>query len=419
MLRLHEHWISDTAIGDRSGIEDQRLLISAAELEEAVAATSYVDGIEIDIARPGDSVRISGVIDVIEPRYKPDQEQDTFPGIASRSMACGAGDTLALRNVVVTTVGEIPPMSETFVQEDCLIDMAGRGSGFSPFSNLHHLVVRPKISPRATDEAHMRAIREAGVRASRYLATLAPLATPGESVHYADRGLGSNTSKGNVVYVCSLISEGPLHDTLLYGDSTEDMRPRWLPVTHMVDGALVSSDLHYPNQRTPTYLYQRNPLVEAISARDDLHLAGVILTLRYGTNDEKRDAAVSVAEMALESGADSVIVHPAVGGNAHVDAVDIVEEVESRGLSAVLVLQEMAGAAGADLGLVHFVPEANAMVSTGNRDEIVDLPPLDRVIGPLKLDDGSPLDHEVRVSLRSFLCSTAQTGAHSMTGVAG
>ena len=71
--------------------------------------------------------------------------------------------------------------------------------------------------------------------------------------------------------------------------------------------------------------------------------------------------------LAAQAGVKGLISHPAVGGNAHVDAVDIVAEAEAAGIRAVLVLQEMAGPSGRDFGLVHVQPEADALVSTGNR----------------------------------------------------
>lgn len=418
MLQLLEHAISDVELGAHSGLSQGRLLVSRAGLEEAVAS-DRIAGIDLAVARPGDRVRIAGVVDVIEPRTKIGSGQVTFPGVATENIACGSGSTIALRGLAVTTVGEIPSMAETFVQEDSLIDMAGPGSGYSPFAEFVNLVIRVRMSAGTPDEAHMAEVRRVGIEASRYLASIAASADPDSTLRYEDSPSRGTDTDGRVVYVCSLISEGPLHDTLLYGATTEEIRPTWLPVTHMVDGALVSSDLHYSNQRTPTYLYQRNPIVEAIRARSEIELLGVILTLRYGSHEEKQTAAREVADMAAAAGADSLVVHPAVGGNAHVDAVDIVEEAEKAGMSAVLVLQEMAGAAGSDLGLVHFVPEADALVSTGNRDEVVTLPPLDRVLGPVVLKDGSRLDQEVEISLRSFLSSTSQVGAHRMTTVAG
>ncbi len=215
--------------------------------------------------------------------------------------------------------------------------------------------------------------------------------------------------------MCSLISEGPLHDTMLYGQSTEGLQPRWITVPELVDGALVSSDFHFSCQRTPTVLYQRNPVVEAIRKRPELALDGVILTLRYGSHSEKRQAAARIVEMLVARKIEGVVTHPAVGGNAHIDALNIIKECEKAGVVTALMLQEMAGDDGSDPGLVDSVPEADLMISSGNRDQLVDLPEVEHTLGPDRLTDGTPTKGPLRLSLRPYLCSTTQVGAHRMT----
>lgn len=162
-------------------------------------------------------------------------------------------------------------------------------------------------------------------------------------------------------------------------------------------------------------LYQRNPVVEAIRSRPELVLDGVILTLRYGSHSGKRQAAARIVEMLGERKIEGLVTHPAVGGNAHIDALNIVEECERAGIGTALILQEMAGDRGGDPGLVDSAPEADLMVSTGNRDQLVDLPEVMHTLGPDRLRDGTPTKGPLRLSLRSYLCSTAQVGAHRMT----
>ena len=119
--------------------------------------------------------------------------------------------------------------------------------------------------------------------------------------------------------------------------------------------------------------------------------------------------------MLVERKVDGVVTHPAVGGNAHIDALNIVQECEKAGIVTALILQEMAGDNGGDPGLVDSVPEADLMVSSGNRDQLVDLPEVIRTLGPDRLRDGIPTKGPLRLSLRRYLCSTSQVGAHRMT----
>jgi glycine reductase len=295
--------------------------------------------------------------------------------------------------------------------------MAGAGVQYSPFATGINLAIQVGFTPDLAEREEFEVIREVGVRAARFLAGLVQNHAP-DHVEFINGHLPASpdsSEPARVAYVCSLISEGPLHDTLLYGRTTVDLDPRWIGLNELIDGALVSSDVHYSNQRTPTYFYQRNPIVEAVLERPELELAGVMLTLRYGSDSDKRRGARAVADLARAAGVSGLVTHPAVGGNAHVDALEIVAESEGAGIRTALVLQEMAGAQGHDFGLVHVLPEANALVSTGNRDELIELPRLERIVGPPNLRNGESARGGASVPLRSYLCSTAQVGAHRLT----
>lgn len=426
-LELVSHRVSDIRFGDTTRVSNGVLVVSKAELAGFLDRDPRIPDLALHIALPGDSTRINGILDVIEPRTKdPDSPRTTFPGIGTDPVPTGVGRTHAVRGITVMPVGRIPDGCETFVQEDSLVDMAGPGARYSPFSSGPHLVVEFADVPRGSDGDHVAPRRLAVVRIARFLAARAAETDSGDVEIYSRHDPGHDGRGGSahgvsgrdpirVAYVCSLISEGPLHDTLLYGRSTESLRPRWITVPELVDGALVSSDFHFSCQRTPTVLYQRNPVVEAIRDRPVLALDGVILTLRYGSHVEKRQAAARIVEMLVERKIEGVVTHPAVGGNAHIDALNIVEECERAGIGTALILQEMAGDHGGDPGLVDSAPEADLMVSTGNRDQLVDLPEVMHTLGPDRLRDGTPTKGPLSLSLRPYLGSTTQVGAHHMT----
>jgi hypothetical protein len=70
------------------------------------------------------------------------------------------------------------------------------------------------------------------------------------------------------------------------------------------------------------------------------------------------------------------------GGNAFVDVMLTVKACERNGIKTTLVTYEHGGKAGLDSPLLYYVPEADAVVSTGTLDRAVDLPAVEKVIGP-------------------------------------
>jgi glycine reductase len=92
-------------------------------------------------------------------------------------------------------------------------------------------------------------------------------------------------------------------------------------------------------------------------------------------------------------------------------------------LKAALTCFEVAGDGGQESGLVSFVPEADAVVSTGNIDEVVELPRMERVIGGEELFDignyeagaGAAAIGPFRTALRRVYCCSTMSGAGHLT----
>jgi glycine reductase len=83
----------------------------------------------------------------------------------------------------------------------------------------------------------------------------------------------------------------------------------------------------------------------------------------------------------------------------------------------------MAGDHGTEFGFVTFVPEADAVVSTGNADELIELPPVERVIGGDTIidignyegGDGTPTIGSIKTALRRVYCCSTLIGPGRMT----
>lgn len=403
--------MTDLRLGDRTRVAPGSLVVARRDVAAAAACEPPIEALDIAVVRPGQRTRINRVLDVLEPRGKLEAGQATFPGIATAVTACGNGRTVAAAGVAVVATGTFSATGGAFEQYDCVIDMAGPGARHTPFGRTKNLVLGYTLQDAAAQADAERAIREANVRVARWLAGLLVDLPPDRTTNVSEGG-ADTSGRLRVVYVCQLISEGCIHDTLLHGRTTEGLEPQLLDPRELADGALVSADFHYACQRVPTMLYQRNPILSALQdRRGEVGLAGVVLTIRRESDVEKRAAAARVVDLAVELDADGLVTHPAVGGNAQLDALYVVQEAERRGIRTAMVVQEMAGRDGADPGLVDFVPEADLLVSTGNREEHLATPAMDVVLGGDTLLDGRPAGARTELPLRLFCCATSQVGA--------
>ena len=76
--------INDIQFGPESKVENGTIYVNADELKALILEDEAIKSVELDIARPGESVRIMPVKDVIEPRVKVEGPGALFPGVISK-----------------------------------------------------------------------------------------------------------------------------------------------------------------------------------------------------------------------------------------------------------------------------------------------------------------------------------------------
>src|SRR3990172_717282 len=86
--------------------------------------------------------------------------------------------------------------------------------------------------------------------------------------------------------------------------------------------------------------------------------------------------------LASHLGADPALVAWVGSGNAFVDVMLTVSACERQNIKTVLVNYEYGGKDGIDSPLLFYVPEAEAVTSTGSRDRWIELPQAETLIGP-------------------------------------
>src|SRR5690606_31977889 len=114
--------IKDVQFGEKTEVRDGRLFINKEELEELLLEDPNIAAVAVELAKPGDDVRIIPVKDVIEPRVKVEGPGGVFPGFISKVDTVGSGRTHVLAGVAVVTTGKIVGFQEG------IIDMTGPGA---------------------------------------------------------------------------------------------------------------------------------------------------------------------------------------------------------------------------------------------------------------------------------------------------
>lgn len=225
-LELGKIFIKDVQFGAVTEVKDSVLYINKEEMLKEIGGDEHIKSIDLDIVRPGESVRIIPVKDVIEPRVKVDGNGGIFPGVISKVDTVGEGRTHALKNVGVVTTGKIVGFQEG------IIDMTGPGAEYTPFSKLNNVVVIAEPIDGLKQYDHERAVRMIGFKAATYLGEVARNLTPDEVVEYETKPLLESVAEypelPKVGYVYMLQTQGLLHDTYVYGVDAKQIVPTLL-----------------------------------------------------------------------------------------------------------------------------------------------------------------------------------------------
>lgn len=392
-LELGHIPIEEIEWGQRTFIEGKVLQIKRNELvENAGGNDPRITSVSAEIARPGESVRIIPVKDVIEPRVKVEGRGGMFPGLISGVETVGQGRTHALKGCAVVTVGRIVGFQEG------MIDMSGPGARYTSFSKLLNVALVIDVQEGLSKHEHEEALRLAGLRAAAYLGEAGRNVKPSRvSLFDVSAPFGAaRPDLPRVAYIYLLLSQGLLHDSYLYGRNVKTLLPTLILPTEVMDGAIVSGNCVSACDKNTTYHHQNNPIISELFERNgkDLHFAGVIVSNTNVTLKDKVLSSDYTAKLVEFLGVDGVIISKEGFGNPDADAMMCCAKIEEKGTATVLMSDEFAGSDGGSQSLADTTPRADALVSAGNANERITLPPMDRVIGDVgiieKMAGGQP-----------------------------
>lgn len=373
--------INDIQFASESKVENGTIYVNAEELKALLLEDENLKSVELEIAKPGESVRIMPVKDVIEPRVKVNGGGNLFPGVISKVETVGSGRTNVLKDSAVVTTGKIVGFQEG------IIDMCGEGAKYTPFSQLNNLVVVCEPIDGLAKHAHEKAVRFAGLKAADYIGKLAKDVEPDEVKVYetcsVKEGIEKYPELPRVAYVLMLQSQGLMHDTYVYGVDMKQSLPTILNPTELMDGAILSGNCVSACDKNTTYHHLNNPVIADLFEQHGktLNFVGVIITNENVYLADKMRSSDWTSKLCEFLGVDGAIVSQEGFGNPDTDLIMNCKKIEAKGVKTVIITDEYAGRDGASQSLADADASANAVVTGGNANMVINLPAMDKVIG--------------------------------------
>jgi glycine reductase len=411
-LRRVVHEVHSLQIGDATRYEAHHLVVGRRQAQELLADPALA-AVRVHAARPGDQVRIIAPLDVVEPRTKAPGGGGVFPGWLAPVNRRRGGDTHVLRGAAVLAAGYLPRNQEG------LIDMSGPAAQRCPFGVTHNVVIEFDRAERASWEEVELALRRGVLRLAVHLADAALTAAPDAVEELAPPHRPGDPTGGlpRVGVITNLQTQGAFKDVFVYGRSMATSLPTLFDPAEVEDGAVVSGQYGHPALRNPTYLHQNHPVIAELRARDgrELRFAGLVLCPEPVEQAGKELVSTHAAWLCRAAGFDAAIVTKEGAGNADNDLMLKVDALEEDGLTAVALYAELSGPDGTGPPLVAG-PRRGAVISTGNYDQRVKLPAMQRAFGDTRLRIADvTATAAVEVPTAAILCALSPLGAGRLT----
>jgi glycine reductase len=387
-LEMGTFSVRDVVFGPQTHWQDGVLQVDREAILDLIFRDPRIATADLELAKPGESVRIWPVRDVIEPRMKVEGPGVVYPGICGRPIATvGQGRTHRLAGIGVAEVSGVNWHEAGGDYVEILLDMSGPWAELIPMSGLINVCVVVEPDPALGSEAQNLAVHNAAlVVADRLAAAVQDLPPPEQEV-FELRPV--DTSLPKVVYIQCIHSpqamSGSLHTfcTTTYG--LTQLTPPWLlHPNEILDGALTGP---YRTAFAMSWTVANNPVLLDLYRRHgvDWDFLGVIaLRTEWTTQHEKQLMANETAKLARMLGAQGAIVTWDAGGNEFIEVIRTIQACERLGIQTVFLTSEDDATGGAPT-MLEPLPEANAIVSTGffktRTLEVPELPPMQRVIG--------------------------------------
>ena len=388
-LEIGNFYVKSIEFSNETSYENGILRLNKEELLNFIKEDERITDADLHIVNPGEMIRLCPVKEAIEPRVKVDNRA-LFPGFTGDLENCGHGKTHALKDCSVLVVGK-----HWGGFQDGLIDMGGKGAKYTYFSKIKNIVLVADTNEDFEKNEQQKkndALRVAGHKLAEYIAKCVQELEPEEVEVYELEGITKRSEQVNglpsVVFVMQLQSqmEENGYNDLTYGWNTNHLVPTLMHPNEILDGAVVSGSFMPCSSKWSTYDIQNAPVIKRLYKEHgkSLNFLGVILSNLNVSLEQKERSAIYVAQIAKTLGADGAIVAEEGYGNPDADFVGCIVALEDVGVKVVGLTNECTGRDGNSQPLVTLDEKLDAIVSCGNVSELIDLPPLEKVIGELE-----------------------------------
>jgi len=373
----------ESAIFDKKTfVQDHVLHVNKEELLEVLADQRFGE-VQLDIALPGESCRMTNVGDIVQPMCKVDNPGATFPGMVGSLTQVGMGDTLVLRGAAVVEV------SEVVIPIGAMLDMMGPAREFTQFGYTSNLVITPKPAPGVEKNPYLDALNLASLKAAKYLAEAA-LGTAPDEIEEFTLERPNLEHLPRVAYLFQVFSHAPLTDFTFYGDSCQTALPVLVHPNEILDGALLNRDYYQIVNADPSHMYQNHAMILDLYKHHgkDINFVGVVMSNNPHTVvDKQRNAMLASGMVKHILKADGVIITKEGGGHPQIDIQLNLELCEKMGVkTAILISEFLSTSNAAEEALLFRSDYADAIVTSGCFAP-VQMPKPDKVIGSVAIPD--------------------------------
>ncbi len=402
-LELLDYFLEDIQWADRTVLRRKTLSLNVSDIRDQIKEFSENISVDYELARPGESKRILHVLDTVLPITKATGGSHTFPGIDIPAQLVGTGQTVRLRNLLVTVTGQFPhPEAMTPIEKprEAMIDMAGPGASYSYGSDFFHLILTLHPDSSISNTAFDQALRSMAIHLARWLSGVEKTDIQAERQTMSLARHPAGLPKVLLIY--QIQSQIPFVRTFYYGEEISKTLPTFVHPNEFFDGAVVSGS-YESERKIPTSLHCANPFIEELLRRHGtaLEFLGVILSRGYNDSfEQKKKMGLWSARLAKLLGADGAIaLMEGTTGNTTIDFMQTIKACEEEKVKVVGVVHENNGAKGYEKPLVDHPKEADALISRGNSSERIYLPPLEHIVGGDEISIHSKSKHDPRKPL--------------------